>query len=133
MRRVLIGLLLGALIFGVAFAGAKVATVTNPMGASLDGGGFNIGNVTNYETAAGAILGGDGITGWTVALAMSPQTGPSAPPFTLDFAGTADPSVAPPIGNNPVGSVYRRRVDSAHGELWFKTGPAATDWVKVAG
>lgn len=31
MRRILLGLLLGALIFGVSFAGAKVATVTNPM------------------------------------------------------------------------------------------------------
>jgi hypothetical protein len=131
MRRILLGLVIGVLAFGAGAAGAKVVNVTNPMSADLDGGGHNVSNVANYQTSAGAVFGGDGFSGWTLVFGMSPQTGPLAAPFTLDFAGTADPSIAPPVGNNPVGSLYRQRIDSAHAALWFKTGPIATDWTLV--
>lgn len=30
------------------------------------------------------------------------------------------------------GSLYSRRVDASHGELWIQVGPAATDWQRIA-
>lgn len=130
MKRTLIVLLLGLLIFGVSFAGAKVANVTNPMNSNLNGNNYNIDNVGNYLTSAGAVFGGDGLSAWNVVYTTD-QAQPFSCPCTIDFAGTADPSIAPPIGNNPVGSLYRQRIDSAHAALWFKTGPNATDWTQV--
>lgn len=131
MKRILLGFALGAVIFAGA-VGARVVTVTNPMSADLNGGGYDIANVANYQTAAGAILGGD--SAYLHALTITGSADLTNPPFVaLVFAGTEDPSVNPPEGNNPAPSLYLRRAPDGTGELWFKTGVYDTDWACVAG
>ena len=122
--------------------------VTNPMTADLDGGGFSLYNIAGYIGHSLAITNEQN----SVAVGASPMAGtdphgattvPSAsgrimlgdggypffgyPSLT---AHTYDPSI---VGVDlDTGSLLLRRVDSAHGELWFKTGPLATDWVRIA-
>lgn len=128
MKRIVVAFFLGAFIVAAPVA-AKVITVANPMSADLDGGGYNIANVGNVTTQGGAILDGSGLLGHSVVLG----TDSVRPPYVLIFAGSADPSVAPPEGNNPPGSLYLRQSDPTHGQLWFKVGSAATAWSCVTG
>jgi len=127
MKKLTIGLLF-ALMFSLGAYAARTINVTTPMTIDLDAGGYNILNAGNFITSNGALLGGDGVLAHAFVFSA---TTTMTPPFTIDFAGTDDPRNAPE-GNNPVGSLYRRIVDSAHGELWFKTGPLGTDWVRIA-
>lgn len=128
MRRVALGLLLGALIFGVAFAGAKVATVTNPMSADLDANHFQVFNAAGYgvngdETNIGANYVGT----HEFLVSVDPGVLGNGPIATVT-AGRNDPSVTPPAGESP--TVLIRWVTATQRELWFNTG---TGWVKVAG
>ena len=118
MRRLLVGLLLGALIFGVAFAGAKVATVTNPMSADLNANSFQVYNAAGYgvngdETNIGANYMGTK----DVLLSTAPGVLGASPLATVT-AGTADPNTDP----HGAATLYLRRIDSTHAELWFNTG-----------
>lgn len=133
MKRILIGLLLGALIFGVAFAGAKIANVTNPMTANLDGGTYAISNLSaltadtvaaNVGLYAGAFTPG-GAHG-TIQLSDGTGNGPGI------YAGTSDPTLTPCPSLQP-GSLYLRRVSAAAGEWWAKITGDPCGWVKVAG
>ena len=128
MRRLLAGLAIGALIFGVAFAGAKVATVTNPMSADLNADHFQVYNAAGYglngdETSIGANYVGT----HEYLMSVDPGVLGNGPIATLN-AGRADPSVTPPAGESP--TVLIRWVSATHRELWFNTGAG---WVKVAG
>lgn len=124
-------LFLACCAFGLAYAGKPSVNVTSPMTADLDGGGHNIVNVQNFITATGAILAGDGVLIHSAVFGTSVLNGQIQQPFTEDFAGIVDPNTLT-LDNPNVGSLYRRVVDSAHGELWFKSGPLPTDWVRVA-
>lgn len=128
MRRMIVAFMLGALIFGAPIVGAAAqVTVKNPMIGPLDGGGHNIINVVNYVTSAGAVMGGVGFTGISYVIRDSLD----APTVTvLVAAGPNDPSVSPPSGNNPPGSLYLRQSGGA-GELWIKYGPNLLDWARV--
>lgn len=128
MKRIVVAFALGAFIVAAPVT-AKVVTVTNPMGADLDGAGHDIFGVANYQTSAGAILGGDSVLAHVVTLSVDR---PMAGPFLAVIAGTWDPLTEAPEGNLPVATLYQRRVDADHGELWFKVGPAATDWQRIA-
>lgn len=55
MRRVLLGLLIGVLIFAGA-VGAKVVTVTNLMSADLNAAGFNVTNAHDIFAQGGAAI-----------------------------------------------------------------------------
>lgn len=126
MKRILLGLLLGALIFGVAFAGAKVATVTNPMNAPLDGGGYpiaNVGNITaNADIASNGYVLGTSLVATQGQVILEP---PGVPLRTIE-SGNVDPTVAPGVFAN-VGSLYL-----GTSGLWRKTGGTDTDWTRVA-
>lgn len=130
MRRLLLGLVLGALIFGVSFAGAHLANVTNPMASDLNGGGHSITNVTNFETASGSFLAGGGVFLTAVDIA---DTLPSYSVITSYRTGSFDPSAAG-LDLNP-GSVFTQQIGGQFGTgvLWFKAGACATCWMKVAG
>lgn len=115
-------------------ATAKLVTVTTPMTRDLDGGGFNVVNVANVQTAAGAILGGNGVAVSDVTVVD--HLGNFTTAMSLRV-GTFDPSLTG-LDLNP-GSLYLRRVGgdplqpwTGTGELWFKFGPTPTDWNRVA-
>lgn len=116
MRRLLLGLLVGLLVFGAGTAGAKLANVTNPMSTDLDGNGHNITNV--QAIYAGNIVSSGLLAAGSIQLATDTTgNGPGI------LAGDTDPS----IGNltpMPVGSLYLR----SNGEWWRKTGSAFTAW-----
>lgn len=113
-----------ALVFGVAFAGAKVATVTNPMSADLDANHFQVYNAAGYgvngdETNIGANYMGTK----DLLLSVAPGVLGNSPLATVT-AGTADPNSDP----HGAATLYLRRIDSTHAELWFNTG---SGWTKV--
>lgn len=108
-----------ALIFGVAFAGAKVATVTNPMTTDLNGGGNLIYNVSGLSASGDETsLGANFVATHDYIVSVDP--GPLVGATVSVTAGSADPSATP--DTHPAGSVYLRRIDSTHAELWFNTG-----------
>ncbi len=125
-------LILSVLALVVSLAspvGARLVNVTNPMQSDLDAADHNIIHVGNLVTSADAGIGGTSVTAHTYLLkdnTMGTFVG-------LIVGGTTEPTVDPPDGVTMPGAVYVRRVDPTHGELWFKTGPTAADWVKVAG
>lgn len=128
MRRILVGLVLGALIFGVAFAGAKVANVTNPMSANLDANGYSISNVQALY-AANLLSSGEivtGVAGYNGVIQLSDTVHANGPAIT---AGTADPSIVSQT-NVPTGSIYLR----SNGQWWRKTADFPdTAWTCEAG
>lgn len=126
MRRILLGLLLGALIFGVAFAGAKVATVTNPMSADLDGGGHQIFNVADINATANIGTSGYVLGQALVSFGGSVILEPSGVSVITILSGNADPSVEPGVFAN-LGSLY---VGTA--ALWRKSGTTDTDWTRLS-
>ncbi len=132
MRRVALGLLIGALIFGVAFAGAKVATVTNPMSADLNANSFQVYNAAGYGVNGDETSVGPNFVA-THEYWFSVNAGPLDDPIVEAEAGTDAPSTDFGASTFKPGSLYLRHVDATHGELWFKTGPTATDWTCVAG
>lgn len=130
MKRVLIGLALGALIFGVSFAGARLATVTNPMTADVNGNGYSILNLARLQVGVvgqfgsndpaqpirGTITMGDGTAGEGVEI----------------VAGHEDPAAA--AFHLPPGTIYLRHAADERGELWLQECvDAAPCWMKVAG
>jgi len=129
MKRFFYGMV--AAILAVALLGAARVNVTNPFSSDVDGGGHNIFNVQNFITATGAIMAGDGVLIHSAVFGTSVLNGEIQQPFTQDFAGIVDPNTLT-LDNPNVGSLYRRVVDPAHGELWFKFGPLATDWQRIA-
>lgn len=145
MKRILLGLLLGAMVFGVAFAGAKVATVTNPMSADLNANGFDIMgastvNAINFE--ADGYLRGHNL----IAVNGAGQNRASVSSCDNDYgcvflqagdgsgpgvrAGSADPTVAP-CPAMAAGSLYLRHVDADNGEVWAHVGSDACAWIRV--
>lgn len=134
MRRLLLGLLLGALIFGVSFAGAKLATVTNPMSANLDAAGFNISSVGSL-TATGNISAQSNIqtSGYFVGSHLVAFGGVVTvePSDTASFdltGGRADPTGS----TANVGTLYVRTVTDTgghpHAQVWVKSGETDADW-----
>lgn len=132
MKRTLVGALVALVI--IALLGAARVNVTNPMTANLDAGGNNITNAANFITANGAVLGGDSVLAHAYVFSTNSSM---TPPFTLDFATTGDPMQPDTIeqATNP-GNLLRRLLISngqvVGAELWFKTGPLTTDWVRIA-
>ncbi len=132
MRRLLAGLTLGALIFGVAFAGAKVATVTNPMSADLNANHFQVYNAAGYGVNGDETnIGANYVATHEYWFSVNP--GPLDDPIVEAKAGTLAPSADTGAATFKTGSIYLRHVDATHGELWFKTGPTAADWTCIAG
>ena len=144
MRRgVLVGLLLGTLLFAGA-VGAKVMTVTNPMSASLNANGYDITNAStmnaiNFE--ADGYLRGHNLIAVNGAGANEANVSSCDDVYGCLFlqagdgygpgvrAGTADPTTTCPI--MAAGSVYLRHVDPTHGEEWVLT-TSPCGWAKVA-
>lgn len=129
MKRIALGLLIGALVFAGA-VGAKVVTVTNPMSGDLNAGGYSISNANDVS--------GVSFSANNSPLATSVFAGGV---FLADFSagnytaaglhvGAADPSVAPGVLAGR-GSLYLRDTGTT-GELWEKTGPDATGWQRFA-
>lgn len=132
MRRLVVGLVLGALVFGVAFAGAKVATVTNPMSADLDANHFQVYNAAGYGVNGEETwIGANYVATHEYLFSVNP--GPLADPIVEAKAGTDLPSTDFGAATFKPGSLYLRHADATHGELWFKTGPTAADWTCIAG
>lgn len=101
------------------------------MTVDLDGGSNAIKNLSALEadtvSAKVALYSGDFVAGGghgTIQLHVGDGSGVGI------YAGTTDPSVSG-VGL-PAGSLYLRRMDANTGQLWFKTGPNATDWVKIS-
>lgn len=117
MRRFIAGIAVGALIFAAA-VGAKVVNVTNPMQADLDANAHDIFNLHDVFADNGITAGSGFFIGTADWVAVK--------------AGSPDPSSGFGIGSRP-GSLYLRRVDADHGELWLKVAACQTCWTKVAG
>lgn len=133
MRRILLGVTLGALIFGVAFAGAKVATVTNPMSADLDANGFVVKNAGDYFDTSGSYFGGGNLQLRMIQMFENePYTGGARGGINV---GTGDPRGDLSLNEWP-GSLYlQNRGDTVGGAFWVKTGPRDdfNAWTCVAG
>lgn len=135
MRRILLGLLIGLLIFGAGFAGAKIANVTNPMQTSLDANGFDVINADSVTFTNGTAVGADA--------KVPALLGVSATGLLLDtgrglfriLTGSDDPTAAPCVPANP-GSLYLRGwLDASganRGQFWTKTGSGDCDWTQAA-
>lgn len=120
----------------------KTQTVTNPMAADLNGGGFAIYNTSGISTRSFAVVNDSGAVavGAHADSTTDPRPrgelrlGDGAYPiygYPTVTAGTANPSVQ---GRDlDAGSLYLRRVDPQHGELWFHVGDAPAAWICVAG
>lgn len=63
MKKTLVGLVVGALMFGSGVVGARVVYVTNPMTADLQGGGHDIADIGHLSLTGGLSLAGQDITG----------------------------------------------------------------------
>jgi len=123
LRRYLGILLLGALILAAPVAAATSFAVKTPMQRDLDGGGYGIANVTSVVatgfmriTQPGAISG---------PLIFSDVSGDVA-----IYGGSLDPASGAVTGSP--GSLYLRHVSASAAELWFKFGPADTDWQRLS-
>lgn len=140
MRRILLAVAFLALpLLPAPVLAVKATPVVNPMDADLDGNGHAVYRVGSLS--AGSVAAVNGPTGGSVAVGLdhlgtarglvtlgddgSPQFG-----YPALTAGTFDPSVTGVAVD--AGSLYLRRVDPSHGELWFKYGPNPTDWQRVA-
>lgn len=136
MKRLVVGLVLGAAIFGAGFAGAKVVTVTNPMTASLDGGGNNIEHVNLYagnDTDLGAVHAREGFYSGSVLLGL--ESTPYYPGHLALANGSGDgrfvevtAGVGVPTGGTP--GIYLQDRGGGAVALWIKTGAG---WTCVAG
>ncbi len=122
MKRLLVGLLLGALVFGVSFAGAKIATVTNPMSSDLNSNGYRIVNQSDILGVGGQALemNGNGdlsvfsAPGRSVAVGPGGAGGPS-----VSLLGSGDVFISP----GRTGYVRVQRLPNADphyfGALWL--------------
>lgn len=128
MRRVLGALLLGALIFAAPVA-AKVVNVTNPMTKDLDAAFYSITRVSEFQAANAELGTPDGNFG--VLLMRDGSNDEASSGLVATIGGVQDPSTGF-LGPVTPGSLYLRHVDASHGELWFKVGPAPTDWQRIA-
>jgi hypothetical protein len=124
----MLGLLIGALMFGSAAVGAKVATHDLNVNGAVHATGDVTGDTGLLTTLGGVdtnyvnINNPNGGVRWQYEQMLSGSYDPNSPPSLP--CGPCGPAYA------PAGSIYLRHVDAAHGELWFDTGSA---WVKVAG
>lgn len=124
MRRIAIGVVVGALCFGTSFAGARLANVTNPMGTSLDGGGNDITHVRYYQgidTDLGAVHAREGFYTGSVSASHINLTGDKG--FVDVSAGTDEP-----VSGTP--GLYLQDLGRGSVALWVKT---TAGWTKVAG
>jgi len=134
MRRLAVGLVLGVLIFGTAFAGAKLANVTNPMQVTLDANGQDILHVNEVTFAGGSGIGFSPIPGTFGITASAIVINNGNTGLFRILTGSEDPSASSTPANP--GSIYLRLANSDGvytGELWFKTGNTPSAWTKVAG
>lgn len=128
MKRLTLGLVIGALMFGSAAFGAKVGAHDLNVNGSVHATGFVIGDTGLSTTLGGVDTNYVNINNpnsgvrWQYAQILQGDYDPTNPPSLS--CGPCGPAYA------PAGSIYLRHVDEAHGELWFDTGSA---WVKVAG
>lgn len=142
MRRVVAILVVAIVIIA---AGPKVVGVTNPMTANLDGGGFQIVNVGTVRAsgaglnlfdgsvqALGSVITGNGAPNPGAFGIVIPIGGGQSAQLNI-LAGTLAPTVDPAVATAQPGSLFQRRVDSLHGELWFKTGSTVAEWACIAG
>jgi hypothetical protein len=125
MRRFLLGLISGALIFGAAFAGAKLVTVTNPMTQSLDGGGQSIYNLSQVVASSELRVAQAGAISGLVTF----QAGSGLDSASI-FAGSVDPNAGDGQACPP-GCLYLEF--GATPGIFFKAGPLNTDWQRLAG
>lgn len=121
-----------ALLLSAAPVAAGLPTVKNPMQSDLDGNHYAITNISGLtvngsETDIGANYVG------THEVLLSVNPGVLTDPIVTVTAGTADPTTVLLGSALKPGSLYLRQPDATHGELWFKYGPASTDWQCVAG
>lgn len=118
MTRVLLGLLLGAVVFAGA-VGAKVVNVQNPMTIDLDGGGHAIYDVDD--------LTADGVVTFTRG-AVYLDGNHNRPSIRWV---TQDPRTDPLAADAQPGSLaleFAFQQSSA----WIKTGPDPADWRQLA-
>ena len=118
MKRLLVGVLLGALIFAGA-VGAHVVNITNPLSADLDGGNYSISDL-NMLATNGPLTVGNGV--------LYLDTNHNRPSVRW---GTESPITDPRAVDAQPGSLfleYAYQQESA----WIKTGPFATDWRQLA-
>lgn len=113
MKRVAVGMVVGALAFGAGFAGAKVENVTNPMRDDLNAAGFNV-NDAGTVTAHWLVSDNGLFIGARSNLVVT--------------GGPLDPSTGGAVAPVDVGSIYVSPTG-----LWRKTGPGSLDWACIAG
>lgn len=106
MKRIMLGLVIGALIFAGA-VGAKVVSVTNPMTQDLDAARWNISGVdalyANHVSVADDLFFSD----TDIVIGVHP----------------GDPRVTG--YNRAIGSLF---ISKPGGEWYRKTGPSDFDW-----
>lgn len=122
---------MGSVIFGVSFAGAKLATVTNPMQTDLDANAHAIVEAQGVQSRSfHAVPPGETFPSGDVVASVyyAAQPNLSAPSI---FSGLADPSVSCPTANP--GSLYLREVTHppTTGEVWAKTANPC-GWTRIA-
>ena len=122
-----------AVVSTLALAAGR--NLTNPLSADLDGGGFSLFGIFNLTAQNVAVTNSGAVTVGLSSMGNRGRVmlGDGGYPFygyPSITAHTADPSV---VGVDlESGSLLLRRVSPSIGELWFKTGPLATDWVRIA-
>lgn len=128
MRKIAAGLVIGALMFGSATVGARVAGKDLNVSGSVHATGFVTGDQGISTTLGGVdtnyvnVNNPNGGVRWQNTQILSGTYDPNDPPSLP--CGPCGPAYA------PAGSLYLRHVDGTHGELWFNTG---STWVKIAG
>lgn len=132
MKRLTLGLLIGVLL-GVP----TTLVAAPPKPATLVGWTNDNQNPTSIDSHGGTIdlSNGGSMNAASVGVLNVEFDNPNGlDPGVNIVSGTPDPSIAgAPYGNTPAGSLYLRRVDADHGELWIKSGHLTTAWTCIAG
>lgn len=124
-------------LLGVLLAVPATLIAAPPKAAVLTGWTNDNQNPTNIDSHGGTIdlSNGGSLNANSVGVLNIALDNPNGiDPGVNILSGTPDPSISgAPYGNTPAGSLYLRRVDIDHGQLWLKSGRLTTDWTCVAG